>query len=65
MKINDLFKNDLLNSRSIFLKENDGVLETNKHTNNIDLIFIALIFGATAILITKMYKPYERTRKEN
>ena len=65
MKINDLFKNDLLNSQPIFLKENGGVLETNKQTNNIDLVFIALIFGVTAILITKIYKPYERTRKEN
>ena len=65
MKINDLFKHDLLNSRTIFLKENGGVLETNKHTNNIDLIVIALIFSVTAILMIKIYKPYERTRKEN
>ena len=65
MKINDLFKHDILNSRPIFLKENGGALEINKHTNNIDLIVIAIIFGVTAILMTKIYKPYERTSKEN
>ena len=39
-------------------------MQLSQHPN-IDLIFIALIFGVTAILITKIYKPYERTRKEN
>lgn len=65
MKINDLFKHDLLNSQQIFIKENGGILETTKQTNNIDLIAIVLIFGVTVILMTKIHKPYERTSKEN
>jgi hypothetical protein len=65
MKINDLFKYDLLNSQQIFIKENGGILETTKQTNNIDLIAIVLIFGVTVILMTKIHKPYERTSKEN
>lgn len=65
MKINDLFKHDLLNSQQIFIRENGGIIESQKQTNNIDLIAIVLIFGVTVILMTKIYKPYERTRKEN
>ena len=65
MKINDLFKHDLLNSQQTFIKVNGGILETNKQTNNIDLIAIVLIFGVTVILMTKIHKPYERTSKEN
>ena len=65
MKINDLFKHDLLNTKPIILKENGGVVETSKTAHNIDLIVIALIFGITAILLTKIYKPYETTSKEN
>jgi|GEM_PF-7110491 len=64
MKINDLFKEDLLNSKPILINEY-GVTIEKKTSNNFEILLLALLFGLTTILITTKYKYNERTTKEN
>jgi hypothetical protein len=65
MRINDLFKQDILNPKPILIKEYGGVINQTKTKINSEVILLALLFGLTTILITSKQISYGTTRKEN
>jgi hypothetical protein len=64
MKINDLFKQDILNPKPILLKEYGGTIERKK-TINSEAVLMVLLFGLTAILLITKASNNETRRKEN
>lgn len=68
MRLNDLFKQDILNPKPILLKEYGGAIERTKEiktTINSEAVLMVLLFGLTAILLTTKISKYETRRKEN
>jgi hypothetical protein len=68
MKINDLFKQDILNPKPILLKEYGGTIERTierKRTINSEAVLMVLLFGLTAILLITKTSNNETRRKEN
>ena len=68
MKINDLFKQDILNPKPILVKEYGERIERTierKTTINSETIIMVLLFGLTAILLTTKTSNYETRRTKD
>lgn len=63
MKIDDLFKQDILNIKPILIKESGGVIEkTNKI--NPEAVFLVLMFSLTIITLTIKNSKDDSRKKE-